>query len=405
MLIFNVVSISILIFFLLPLILAAVREKSSEIVNGNLLTLYGGLEFVLSLFFSFVLIKWIFFKYNENPVFGIIYYIIPGSISDPLKGQDFMTYLFVLPFVLIIVILIFRGLMVAIYQKYIIKFNEVFLSKLKDKSEATKIVLNVVFQLPTAIIIVLVYSSVLTFYSYYSRTPLISKLMYNSNIYQGLYVTVLDKMLSPNLTKEVVIIPNNMFQIDSPVVKDRNTSQDTLNIVQPNIERTSKKVYLTNDYLNGMDIEEFVRGNSDIEKITNQMCINDTKSKVKALKIYKWIVSNIQYDNEKVQRLASSSKGINCSAQMAFVNRKGVCFDFASLFVTMCRYEKLKVQLVTGIAYSNSTWGDHCWNRVFIEEEGRWINIDTTFGLSGDYFDKVDFISDHSDETLQKSWE
>ena len=89
---------------------------------------------------------------------------------------------------------------------------------------------------------------------------------------------------------------------------------------------------------------------------------------------------------------------------MAFNTRMGICFDYASLYVSMCRAVGLKVRLVTGLGYSGSSWGDHAWNQVYVPEEGRWINVDPTFGTVNNYFDKPDFTVDHKDTKVQGEW-
>ncbi|HBQ86719.1 MAG TPA: transglutaminase, partial [Syntrophomonas sp.] len=87
-----------------------------------------------------------------------------------------------------------------------------------------------------------------------------------------------------------------------------------------------------------------------------------------------------------------------------FNTRKGICFDYSCLYISMCRAAGLKVRLITGVAYSGTAWGDHAWNQVYSTEEGRWINVDTTFGSNGYYFDKPDFIADHRYPVVQGEW-
>jgi transglutaminase/protease-like cytokinesis protein 3 len=49
-------------------------------------------------------------------------------------------------------------------------------------------------------------------------------------------------------------------------------------------------------------------------------------------------------------------------------------------------------------------WGDHAWNQVYSNYEGRWINVDATFGSNGSYFDKPDFNVDHRYAQVQGEW-
>ena len=90
---------------------------------------------------------------------------------------------------------------------------------------------------------------------------------------------------------------------------------------------------------------------------------------------------------------------------MPYTTRKGVCFDYSCLYVSMCRAVGLKVRLVTGLGYSGSAWGDHAWNQVYSSGEKRWINVDTTFGSTGgDFFDQTDFFLTHKDAEVQGEW-
>ena len=45
----------------------------------------------------------------------------------------------------------------------------------------------------------------------------------------------------------------------------------------------------------------------------------------------------------------------------------------------------------------------HAWNEVYRKEEGKWINVDRTFYIAGNYFDNEDFDNDHIKEILQGS--
>jgi hypothetical protein len=60
--------------------------------------------------------------------------------------------------------------------------------------------------------------------------------------------------------------------------------------------------------------------------------------------------------------------------------------------------------MVTGLGYNGLMWGDHAWNQVFYNEESRWINVDPTFGVNANYFDKLDFNVDHKYADVQGEW-
>ena len=70
----------------------------------------------------------------------------------------------------------------------------------------------------------------------------------------------------------------------------------------------------------------------------------------------------------------------------------------------MARAVELNVRLVTGSAYDGEEYGAHAWNEVYSKEEERWINVDPTFYLSGNYFDNETFNNDHIKESIAGEW-
>mgnify|MGYP001596433738 CR=1 FL=1 len=44
------------------------------------------------------------------------------------------------------------------------------------------------------------------------------------------------------------------------------------------------------------------------------------------------------------------------------------------------------------------------WNQVYIEEENKWINVDPTFLIGGDYYDSKRFDIDHKAENIAGEW-
>ena len=71
----------------------------------------------------------------------------------------------------------------------------------------------------------------------------------------------------------------------------------------------------------------------------------------------------------------------------------------------MCRAVGVRVRLITGCAYSGTEWLDHSWNQVYDETNGRWVDVDPTFGRrEKSYFDNLDFLDDHKDSEVQGEW-
>jgi len=109
--------------------------------------------------------------------------------------------------------------------------------------------------------------------------------------------------------------------------------------------------------------------------------------------IYQWIVTNIDYDYDKVAEALSTF--MIPDLDDAYTKRKGICFDYAALMTAMLRVQHIPTRLITG--YTDP--GYHAWVETYIDGVG-WINpsiyfenetwkrIDPTFDAQGPYFGK-----------------
>lgn len=109
--------------------------------------------------------------------------------------------------------------------------------------------------------------------------------------------------------------------------------------------------------------------------------------------IYQWIVTNIDYDYDKVAEALSTF--MIPDLDLAYTKRKGICFDYAALMTAMLRVQHIPTRLITG--YTDP--GYHAWVETYIDGVG-WINpsiyfenetwkrIDPTFDAQGPYFGK-----------------
>lgn len=106
--------------------------------------------------------------------------------------------------------------------------------------------------------------------------------------------------------------------------------------------------------------QELVQGkNSDTEKLNA---------------IYKYLVNNFRYDYQKLGNLPSNYiPNINTTDD----TKKGICYDFSSLFAAMLRSVDIPAKLVKG--YADEIQGYHAWNEVYID--GKWQLIDTSYDI------------------------
>ena len=87
-------------------------------------------------------------------------------------------------------------------------------------------------------------------------------------------------------------------------------------------------------------------------------------------------------------------------AIITFNEKKGICFDFACLFTAMAKDIGLKSRIIVGNAFNGSEYISHAWNQAYLEDEEKWINIDSTFYNAGEYFDNYNFNEDHISEKI-----
>lgn len=87
---------------------------------------------------------------------------------------------------------------------------------------------------------------------------------------------------------------------------------------------------------------------------------------------YDYIVKNIKYDKDKINRIDGNYVP---NSDLTVENKSGICYDYAALLAVMLRSQGIKTKLVKG--YKNGIDEYHAWNEVFIN--GKWFTIDTTF--------------------------
>lgn len=88
-------------------------------------------------------------------------------------------------------------------------------------------------------------------------------------------------------------------------------------------------------------------------------------------KIYNYIVNNIRYDSSITKLPSGYIPNINTT----YSSKKGICYDFASLFAAMLRSVGVPTKLIKG--ESSNVEGYHAWNEVYIN--GKWRIVDTSY--------------------------
>ncbi|MBC8532022.1 transglutaminase-like domain-containing protein [Gehongia tenuis] len=106
--------------------------------------------------------------------------------------------------------------------------------------------------------------------------------------------------------------------------------------------------------------------------------------------VFQYIVNNIDYDDAKAETV-QTRKDYLPSVDDTLEERKGICYDYASLFAAMLRSQGIPTKLVTGYVEPLDVY--HAWNLVYIKDVGwvemkiyfdgeNWQLVDTTFAAS-----------------------
>ncbi len=83
-------------------------------------------------------------------------------------------------------------------------------------------------------------------------------------------------------------------------------------------------------------------------------------------RIYEYVIDNIDYDYDKLNTVTS---GYLPDIDQTLRDKKGICFDYASLMTAMLRSQRIPTKLVIG--YAGEVY--HAWINVYTEETG-WVN-------------------------------
>lgn len=157
---------------------------------------------------------------------------------------------------------------------------------------------------------------------------------------------------------------------------------------------------------NGTKIEDAIKFNDEIDNMAREITKDCSTEKQKAKALYTWVGSNIVYDDNKADVVLNGegdTKMPESGAIIAYQTKSGICFDKASLYVAMARAVNLKVRLISGEAFDGEKYVGHAWNEVYLNDEQRWISVDTTFYDGGNYFDS-NLFSKHNVESIAGEW-
>ena len=154
----------------------------------------------------------------------------------------------------------------------------------------------------------------------------------------------------------------------------------------------SLEVTLTDQFAPFLRPNQYVNYSEDsaiipkAQEIIENAGAEDNLSKVGS--IYEWVVTNLTYDHEKAKNVKTDYLP---DVDKVMEEKKGICWDYASLMAAMLRSQGVPVKLVVGYT---SRGEYHAWINVW-SEEGGWVEgliyfdgkvwklMDPTFASSG----------------------
>lgn len=121
--------------------------------------------------------------------------------------------------------------------------------------------------------------------------------------------------------------------------------------------------------------------------------ISNTIEKIAA--IFGYITDNITYDNDLASKVSNGTVGVYVpDPDRVLASKKGICFDYASLFAAMLRSQGIPSRLVIGYAKENIY---HAWNEVYTTETG-WISAELLLKKMGYNIVDSTFYANTSDK-------
>ncbi len=107
-------------------------------------------------------------------------------------------------------------------------------------------------------------------------------------------------------------------------------------------------------------------------ELADEICDDCDTDEEKVKAIYEWMIHNFEYDYEynPVIQYFNVHKTLR--------THKGVCYDFAHLFASICRSQNIPCYVVDGTKFDDANY-HHTWNRVCFNKT--WWDADITFDI------------------------
>ena len=129
------------------------------------------------------------------------------------------------------------------------------------------------------------------------------------------------------------------------------------------------------EYQNYLSETEHIKLTNDIRDKASLLIQNSDTTLDAITKIGEWVYNNIEYVED------SQTIGVIQNSSWVFENKKGVCDEISTLFISMLRSVGIPTRFVSGMSYSDKDkeFGNHAWTEIYFPEIG-WIPFDITYG-------------------------
>lgn len=376
----------------LPILKGFLVSYRSKYQKETINSLLSSISFILAIFIGVNLFKEIFL--NRNSFFySVIEKFSKGDLVLFIDKNPIILYLVIFPVFILIIYIVLKWFTIGVCSILLYPIFDIIENFAKKRSSIFKRVLGALFQVPRAIAYVTMLCFALNYFSafnIFSSKLDINEHLEKSKLYNELSAKVVVPISNSPLAKKLPNILSNSFKIEVTENKSSDHKSDN-----------NKKVII---YYNGVTLEEAIKSNEDIDAFSRKLVSNKKGTYNKSYEIYSWICKNVHYDYDKAKRILNDDFSKKSGAINTYNTKKGICFDYSSLFVAMCRANNIKVRMVTGKGFDGRSWVNHSWNQFYDSEKNTWINVDPTFGVGGNYFDSEKFSLDHKEDKVAGEW-
>jgi len=130
-------------------------------------------------------------------------------------------------------------------------------------------------------------------------------------------------------------------------------------------------------------------------------------------KLARWIIDTLEYDKEQAARAKAGELAWWLpDPDTVLQKRKGICWEYASLFTALCRINEIPCTMQVG--WTGTVY--HSWNEIVVQTAGtldtggftvladKWLRLDLTFMDSGNMSKSVlDFVKECKHYTVEYS--